>query len=487
MRTGIIKSLTKFKNVLILLFISNIVFLCIYMFYLLPVVTKITSAKSDPMDVQYYWNIFSNMHYAVLVVIIIVLIIITFYEKIKRYLLNVLSNNNLLIFCIFANIAIQLLLLIFVTTQPISDSKHHIDNANLLFTTGSYINSYGNPTAFWTVGLPAYLVLLKFFTSDFILAAKLLNIIISSGLIFFSYQIFKEYLNIRSLNIFLIIFTLFPNNLLSSNIILTDYPFTLLLWFSIFLLLKMKQNSLLLFPLSIGILLGCATYLRPAGVMLPLIFAGIIFFSRYPARLRNASILLNIFLLILLPWGIRNFNLFHNIVPVSTNGGYIFLMGNHEKSNGGVNFNFEYNFSNPNEVEESNKAYAKAFEDIINNPIESIIRIPKKLIQTYYRGDSSITWAFKLVKKEIPPVIISAIFFITNLLFYLILLLNIFVIFLLRKKINMTKYIELFVVIIYMFLILIIFVGSERYHVPLIPIHIFLAAKYFELNFKPYT
>jgi hypothetical protein len=190
--------------------------------------------------------------------------------------------------------------------------------------------------------------------------------------------------------------------------------------------------------------------------------------------------MLIIFILFLLPWGVRNFNIFHTIVPISTNGGYIFLMGNHEASSGGVNFDFEYNLSNPNEAEESKKAYIKAFNDIINNPIESIVRIPKKLIQTYYRGDSSITWAFKLVEKDIPSVIISAIFYLTNLFFYSIILINILVFFIHRKKINLTKYVELFIITIYIFLILIVYVGSERYHIPLIPIHIFLVAKYFE-------
>ena len=50
----------------------------------------------------------------------------------------------------------------------------------------------------------------------------------------------------------------------------------------------------------------------------------------------------------------------------------------------------------------------------------------------------------------------------------------------LGKEINFKKYRELIVLSIYVFLIIIVFVGSERYHIPLLPIHIFLAAKYFE-------
>jgi len=206
----------------------------------------------------------------------------------------------------------------------------------------------------------------------------------------------------------------------------------------------------------------------------------ILCFRNYPASIKYSIVMFTVFLLILLPWGIRNFNLFHSIVPVSTNGGYIFLMGNHKYSSGGVNFNFEYNFFNPDEAEESRNAYNRAFNDILNNPVQSIIRLPKKIIHTYYRGDSSITWGLKKTKQKVPDIFKSLIFYITNLTFYLIILLNICFIFSRRKKIDLKKYLELFVVSVYIFLFLIVFVGSERYLIPLLPIHIFLAAKYFE-------
>ncbi|MFC2102928.1 hypothetical protein ACFLSS_00700 [Bacteroidota bacterium] len=385
-----------------------------------------------------------------------------------------------MVFCIISNITIQIFLLLFVTPQPISDSKHLIDNANLLYETGSYINSSGNLTAFWPVGLPAYLVYLKSVSPDFILTAKLINILISTGLIVICYFIFKNYLKLPALNIFLIIFTFFPNNLLSSNIILTDYPFTFFLWLSVLLILVMNKKSTVAASVLLGITFACGSYLRPAGIILPFIFVGILFFKKYPTSRMNSLIMLTVFLLIMLPWGIRNFNIFHSFVPVSTNGGYIFLMGNHSNSRGGVNFDFEYDMSNPDEVEESRVAYLRAFNDIIDNPVESIIRIPKKILQTYYRGDSSVTWGFKKVKEGISPVIISTIFYVTNLFFYLIILINFLAIFSIQKKLNIRKYLELLVISIYLLLILAIFVGSERYHIPLLPIHIFLAAKYFD-------
>lgn len=480
MKNGINRYLSYFKNILILLLLSNLIFLFIYKIYLQSFVIEITSSKKDIMDVEYYKVIFNNLEYAVIIVIVFIGIVLVGFEKIKNYFIKTLSNNNLLVFCIITSITIQLLLILFITPVPISDSKHHINNANLLYESGSYINSTGNLTAFWTVGLPAYLVFLKSFSSNFILTAKLLNILISTGLIIFCYFVFKNYLTPYALNLFLIILTFFPNNLLSSNNILTDYPFAFFLWGSVLMMFKMHKKSSVALPVLIGLFFAFASYLRPAGIILPFIFGGILLLKKYTAGRINCFIMLTVFLLIMLPWGIRNYNLFHSFVPVSTNGGYIFLMGNHKNSSGGVNFNFEYNILNPNEADESRKAYSRAFNDILNNPFKSLVRFPRKILYTYYRGDSSVTWGFKQVEENIPGIITSLIFYVTNLLFYFIILLNIYMIFSYRKRINFKKYSELCVLSIYMFLILIVFVGSERYHIPLIPVHIFLVAKYFD-------
>ena len=189
-------------------------------------------------------------------------------------------------------------------------------------------------------------------------------------------------------------------------------------------------------------------------------------------------------MLIMLPWGIRNYNLFQTIIPVSTNGGYNFLMGNHANSSGTVNFNFEYDLSNPNEVKESEKAYTLAFSDILKFPVDSAVRIMKKIFYTYYRGDSSVTWGLKLVEENISPFLKSFIFYVSNLFFYTILFLNICLFIIHRKKISFNQYSDLIIISIYFITIVIIYYGSERYHVPLLPIHFFIAAKYFETQFS---
>ena len=122
----------------------------------------------------------------------------------------------------------------------------------------------------------------------------------------------------------------------------------------------MKSHQLV-FPVLMGILSAFALHIcDQLGFYCRLYFTGIVLFNKYPLRAQKSVIFLIVFFLIMMPWGIRNFKVFNSFVPVSTNGGHIFLMGNNEKSSGGINYNFKYDYFNLNEAAESSKAYSVA-------------------------------------------------------------------------------------------------------------------------------
>ena len=180
-----------------------------------------------------------------------------------------------------------------------------------------------------------------------------------------------------------------------------------------------------------------------------------------------------------MPWIIRNYQVFHEVVPMSTNGGINFLMGNNKNSNGNVDFNFDYDttISEPNA---SRKAYKKGIDEILTDPLAVIIRLPKKIFFSYWRGDSSITWSLKETENNISPLILSLIFFSANYSFYILLVISLLSIFS-RKKIFRDSRLKNIMVILYIYFILVIlvYVGSERYLIPVLPVHFLLLAKFF--------
>jgi hypothetical protein len=449
-----------------------------YVFFFKNFLLQIVWENSDRIDREYYSAIFSNLEYAVLITILIFIILFFYRQKFFSFLLK-LSDKRLLVIILTLSVIIQLLILVFVHTIPISDSTYYIRLSQQLYSNGSYLNESGNPTSFWPIGLPAYLTFLKLISDNNLLLTKLMNIVFSTLYILLLFSLFKNEFSKKGKIAFLFSFMFFPNNLFNANIIMTEYLFSFLLWLIIFILVRFNNSSLYL--CLIGIISGLMSYLRPIGLLLPVIFL-FYFYRNYgikSALLKAAGVVV-IMILMLSPWVYRNYMVFHRFIPVSTSGGINFLMGNHKFSNGGLNFNFEYDFNNPDEPLEEQKAYQKAFMDILDDPGGAILRIPGKIFYSYFRGDSSITWALKSTENYIAPIFLSFIFFSTNFYFYLVILLSIFGL-VLRNTIKNGKlkmlflYVYLFIVIIIM-----IYVGSERYIIPLLPIHFFFFTKFVE-------
>ncbi len=465
------------KSIFLILITLNFLFIFIYESSLKSKVIRVILNKTDAIDVQYYYGIFSFLTLSAVIVEFVLIGIFFFSRKINNTIEKSSKTVRLVWYFVFANVFIQSLILIFIQTNPISDSLYYIKQGEKLYSSGSYISEKGFLTAFWPIGLPALIVLFKHFFTDGILAIKILNILISSGLILVLYNLFKEHLTKYQIIVFLSIITFYPNNLFAVNVVLTDLPFTFLLWLLILILYKKKKNYIV----WSGILLGMMCYLRATAILMPIIV--FLFFS-ITENLKKASVKTAIVSLIMIltlsPWIMRNYHIFGKIIPVSTNGGFNFLMGNHAKASGGLNFDFEYNIDNPNEAEEDSKAYSKAYQDMINNPLQAIIRLPQKIIYSYYRGDSSITWALKSTGNTIPPLLVSITFYITNIMFYSFVFFSLISI---GKKFknNIFTNLEKVILAIYVYFIvmILIYVGGERYIIPVIPIHIF----YFSKNF----
>ena len=123
----------------------------------------------------------------------------------------------------------------------------------------------------------------------------------------------------------LILYLSIPFNIYSSSMPLSEIPFGIFVLLSIYYLLKgCLYFDKIKFIFFSGIALGLALLIRPIGVLLPIIFIGIIFFFffkeyRKKTILKTAYFLLAVFLTIL-PWSIYNYKKTNKIVLLSSNG-----------------------------------------------------------------------------------------------------------------------------------------------------------------------
>lgn len=466
--------MSLFKNKIIFLIFVNVIFLLSYSFLLKKYLIDIVNRNPDIIDKTYYSAIFSNLEISSVITIILLILCLVFKLQFDAFTKVITSNGRFVWLFIIINIILQVVIIFSIKTIQISDSIYYISHATRLFETGSYINEFGNKTAFWPVGLPIMIFLVFYIFGKSIVILQFINIIFNSALIFVLYKIFQNYLSNRQMVVFLSFYTFNPNNLFNVNPIMTELPFVFFLWLSVLIYQRKRKYHLAL----IGILCTLMVYFRPVGLFLPLIFFIDMWNNHsFYVSVKKILLIFSVMIILLSPWIFRNYLVFDALVIGSTNGGYNFLMGNHKGASGGINFDFNYNIKNPNEAEESKIAFHKGVISILEHPFEAIERIPKKIFYSYIRGDNSITWSLKKTENYIPVIMLSMIFYLTNLIFYSIVFFSLLSLIILRKDISKER---IFVTIaIYFLLIIIFFVGNERYLLPIMPIHIYYATKLF--------
>lgn len=125
---------------------------------------------------------------------------------------------------------------------------------------------------------------------------------------------------------------LYPNRLLSVLLPFSDVPFSLLFGAAfLVLLIRIQHRDGMRSAIAIGILGGAAALVRSNGLVtfVPLLL-GILASGPRVKRLpyREFATAVAIFLLILVPWTIRNYVTFGRLVPVSLNAGINIAIGN---------------------------------------------------------------------------------------------------------------------------------------------------------------
>ncbi len=171
----------------------------------------------------------------------------------------------------------------------------------------------------------------------------------------------------------------------------------LFLYAMVFLFDLVKQPS---YPKSIiaGILLGLSALVREVTLflILPILLWAILVMKSYPDKKqwrKELCVFVMFFVLTILPWTLRNYFLFHSFVPISTNGGFNFYIGNNPQATGEYNseaaakLKWPFHLGNETpeellklEIEEPKTGYKKGINFIIKNPDQFFQLALKKFV-----------------------------------------------------------------------------------------------------------
>jgi hypothetical protein len=221
-----------------------------------------------------------------------------------------------------------------------------------LSSVKEYDPIHGIPTSFRAPLYPTFLAIVYFFSgTDFsrFFAARLTQaILLGAPLAPLTYFVSKKLFPLfrvgdgadvrseRSARIAAWIVACYPMLLVYPLGLGTENPFFLLLLTSfLFLLLSIKEPTVLYFLLS-GFFLGLTALTR--SVILPFAALAILWAWFILKHRRGAMILALAFALTILPWVIRNSLLHHKLTGIETSMGYNLYLGYHPKGNGSFVF-----------------------------------------------------------------------------------------------------------------------------------------------------
>ena len=222
-------------------------------------------------------------------------------------------------------------------------------------------------------------------------AAKIIQIFLSAltGLLIF--HIAKIVFDKKVALTCLIVYSFFWETAFMSLNLISENLYWFLLSTLIFLLLKNTKFWLLQFTV-VGILLGLLSLTRATALSLFIpISIWILWKKSILVSIVKIFLMLILFSLTLTPWFLRNYSLYNVFVPIYTDGGINFWMGNYPGSGGSYNIPKNDPEQNPilksegiyQEIERDNFYYNKAKQYIINNPLEAMDVAVLKMFKTF--------------------------------------------------------------------------------------------------------
>jgi 4-amino-4-deoxy-L-arabinose transferase-like glycosyltransferase len=486
---------TRFMNsytlLVILLYTTTILFLGVLLFLL----------KFNVLS-QVQWSFIKEVLPMILILVTSFFIIIVAYTLYKPYFNKLLSQGNLWLMMIFLlGVVLRLAYIIAIPTQPVSDFDFYNTAAINLLKYGVYGTSIEPVATTFPPGTSLFLASIYFITgSTNIIYPKLFQVFLGALDVVLVYFIARSVFNESIAKISSLLFALLPSHIAFTSVLASENPFTTLNLIILYLILQPKfrsNNYHFLTVFIIGVSSGLSLLCRPVGILLPFfVIISLILknFGEYHSNIKRASIIAVIcllgFTLIVMPWGLRNYEDFSHFSITSSSGGINFWMGNNEQATGKYMFNelISKNVedaSGSNPFNEDQIFYKKGIDYVVSHPLQTFMISVKKIIILYSGDNEAIYWSMTgdgvINNPEVQNLILNLINLIVTIFdyyFYMILGLSLLSIPFLIKEIFNQKNFGITILLGYVICYTVIYsvnISGQRFHFNIIPILIILS------------
>lgn len=242
-------------------------------------------------------------------------------------------NKAYIIILTFIGIFFKILWIMNIKCNPISDFAIYQKIATNIFMNKG--NSYmGVPVAFQAPGYTMALgYFYKLFSSNSIIFGEILNVALSSlTLIIIFFILLKLFNSIPAILLAYTLTALNINYITYNSVLGSEILFTFL--FTLIILLEISNIKFLKKYMLIGFVLALSALTKPNFLIYILVLFAVDWLKDKDIKLsiKKSFITLTVFLIFLAPWTYRNFKAYHQLMPVSYNGGYVLFINNNDNN-----------------------------------------------------------------------------------------------------------------------------------------------------------
>ncbi len=244
------------------------------------------------------------------------------------------GQGNRLLLIIFIIALVLRLIVLFTEGDRMflgTDDDNYRESAEILLHRGVLTYAgWKEPTVFIMPGYP--LVLAAIFSvvgSTSWLAARLFQIVVSLVAMWLVFRLACELGGRRAGILAAALAAVYPPNLTAPCFLMTETIFTCLLLAGLYSLTRAGVTGRTGWFILTGAFLGLSAYFRPTGGLLPVV-GGLYLLCRgysWKRALYNTAIMAAVLIFSLTPWIIRNYKIYHEIIPFTVSGGNPFLRG----------------------------------------------------------------------------------------------------------------------------------------------------------------
>ena len=311
---------------------------------------------------------------------------------------------------------------------------------------------------------PLYPLFLSFFyfLKFNLFGIRFLQSIISSFTSVYIYLLGKKVFSERVGWISGLIACVYPFFIFYTGFLLTETLFIFLVVLTIYTFIELVEKQNLCMSIKAGLFLGITGLCRPTIQLFFPVSIFLILFFKDEMKIKFKKILFGSlsFFITLSPWVIRNYSIFHKIIPGTTMGGRVFWEGNNPYSEGGPCRYFPEEIEKLPEVERDIVYYKKTVEIIRKNPYNFLWLLQNKFKRFWNVVPNASGFTKPLYQ------VISVMSFGIILPFFVLG-------FILTLQFKQALYIHSLIILFTIFHML--FLASIRYRVPIEPFYIIFA------------